>query len=227
MEDIGYPIVEMHSDGTFVVTKKAGTGGLVDIDTVTAQLLYEIGDPTCYLTPDVTADFTSVEMSLDGPDRVRVSGARGAPPTDTYKVSISMRGGYKTVAQLTVGGPEAVEKANLTADILFHRLASDGVEFPPQDRLVELVGANALYRGMVPTPAEPAEVVLRIAVRAPDRAGPDRLGMELASLLLSGPPGLTGFAGGRPRASEIVAYWPALIGKHRVTSVVEVQEVAL
>lgn len=227
MEDIGYPIVEMHSDGTFVVTKKPGTGGLVDIDTVTAQLLYEIGDPARYLTPDVVADFTSVELSLVGPDRVRVSGARGAPPTDTYKVSISMREGYKTVAQLTVGGPDAVEKANLTADILFHRLASVGVEFPPEDRLVELVGANALYPGMVGTPAEPPEVLLRVAVRAPERAGPDRLGMELASLLLSGPPGLTGFAGGRPRASEVVGYWPALLSKDRVTSVVDVQEVAL
>lgn len=227
MADIGYPIVEVDADGSFVLTKKPGTGGLVDVDTVTAQLLYELGEPERYLTPDVTADFTSVRLSSDGPDRVRVSGIRGSEPTPKYKVSISMRGGYKTAAQLTVGGPDAVAKAKATAGILFHRLKADGVEFPPEDRLVELVGHNTLYEGMIPAAAEPTEVLLRIAVRAPDRRGPDRLGMELASLLTSGPPGLTGFAGGRPRASEIVAYWPALINKERVRPSVEVQEVVL
>jgi hypothetical protein len=227
MEDIGYPIVEVEADGSFVVTKKAGTGGLVDVDTVTAQLLYELGEPERYLTPDVTADFTSVQLAVDGPDRVRVSGVRGSEPTGTYKVSISMQGGFKTVAQLTVGGPDAVDKARLTADILFHRLKADGVEFAPEDRRVELVGQNVLYDGMVPTVADPSEVVLRVAVRAPDRRGPDRLGMELASLLTSGPPGLTGFAGGRPRASEVIGYWPALITKDRVRSSVQVQEVEL
>jgi hypothetical protein len=225
MEDIGYPIVEVKQDGSFVVTKKPGTGGLVDVDTVTAQLVYELGEPQRYLTPDVTADFTSIQLAVDGPDRVRVSGTRGTAPTPTYKVSISLQGGYKTVAQLTVGGPDAVDKANLTADILFHRLAADGFSFPPEDRRVELVGHNVLYEGMIPSPSEPTEVLLRVAVRAPDRHAPDRLGVELASLLTSGPPGLTGFAGGRPRASEIVAYWPALITKNRVSSSVEFQEV--
>jgi hypothetical protein len=227
MEDIGYPLVEVHPDGSFVVTKKPGTGGLVDVDTVTAQLLYELGDPEHYLTPDVIADFTSVELASDGPDRVRVSGIRGSTPTDTYKVSISMQGGYKTVAQLTVGGPDAVDKAKLTADILFRRLAAEGVEFPPGDKRVELVGHNVLYENMIPAADEPSEVLLRIAVRAPERRGPDRLGAELAALLTSGPPGLTGFGGGRPRASEIVAYWPALISKQRVHPVVQVEEVTL
>lgn len=225
---IGYPIAEAYSDGTFVITKKQGTGGLVDVGTVTAQLLYELGDPLRYLTPDVIADFTSIDIAQDGPDRVRVSGIKGIAPTSTYKVSISVQDGWKTTAQLTVGGPDAAEKARLSADILFARLAEDGTEFPPEDRLVEVLGTNVLYSGMLsePAPAEPVEVVLRMAVRSQDKAPVDRLGTELASLLTSGPPGLTGFAGGRPRASEIVGFWPALIDKKKVTARVAVGEVS-
>lgn len=226
---IGYPIVEAYSDGSFVVTKKLGTGGLVDVGTVTAQLLYELGEPSRYLTPDVIADFTSINLEQEGPDRVRVSGVRGTAPTDTFKVSISVQSGWKTTAQLTVGGPDAEEKARLSADILFARLAEDGVEFAPQDRLIEVLGTNVLYSGMLPersVPPEPTEVLLRMAVRSGEKAPVDRLGTELASLLTSGPPGLTGFAGGRPRASEIVGFWPALIDKNRVTSSVTVREVA-
>lgn len=230
LSKIGYPIVEAYEDGSFVVTKKQGTGGLIDIGTVTAQLLYELGDPNRYLTPDVTADFTTIELDEEGPNRVRVSGVKGTAPTDTYKVSVSLHSGWKNTAQLTVGAPDAPEKAQLTADILFSRLADEGIEFPPQDRLVEVLGTNVLYSGMLPEDPNgsrtPTEVLLRIAVRSPDRAAVDRLGAELASLLLSGPPGLTGFAGGRPRASEIVGYWPALIDKQRVTSAVAVREVA-
>ncbi len=226
MAGIGYPIVEVQQDGEFVVTKKAGTGGLVDIGTVTAQLLYELGEPTTYLTPDVVADFTSIQLAQDGPDRVRVSGVTGRPATDSYKVSVSMTDGWRTTAQLTVGGPDAVEKARLTADILLARLAEDGVTFPEEDRLVEVIGSNVLYDGMLrDAPAEPTEVVLRVAVRSQDKRAVNRLGAELASLLTSGPPGLTGFAGGRPKASEIIGYWPALIDKSVVTSDVAVQEV--
>lgn len=226
LASIGYPIVEVQEDGEFVVTKKAGTGGLVDIGTVTAQLLYELGEPTTYLTPDVVADFTSIQLTQDGPDRVRVSGVTGRPATDSYKVSVSMTDGWRTTAQLTVGGPDAVEKARLTADILLARLAEDGVTFPEEDRLVEVIGSNVLYDGMLhDAPAEPTEVVLRVAVRSQDKRAVNRLGAELASLLTSGPPGLTGFAGGRPKASEIIGYWPALIDKSVVASDVAVQEV--
>ncbi len=227
LADVGYPIVEVEPDGAFVVTKKPGTGGLVDVDTVTAQLLYELGDPVEYLTPDVIADFTSIKLERAGDDRVRVTGVRGRPPTDHYKVSISTADGWRTTAQLTVGGPEAVEKAQVTAQILFDRLASEGVLFAEDDRLVEVIGSNVLYDSMLadPTP-EPTEVVLRVSVRSADRSAVNRLGAELASLLTSGPPGLTGFAGGRPKASEIVGYWPALIDKTAVHSTVDVIEVA-
>lgn len=227
LANIGYPIVEVTADGEFVVTKKAHTGGLVDVGTVTAQLLYELGEPERYLTPDVIADFASIQLQQEGKDRVRVRGVRGSAPTDSYKVSVSTLDGWRTTAQLTVGGPDAAVKARATADILLTRLAQDGVTFPDDDCLVEVIGTNVLYAGMLPEPASPpSEVVLRVSVRSTDRAAVNRLGAELASLLTSGPPGLTGFAGGRPKASEIVGFWPALIDKTAVSALVNVKEVA-
>ncbi|MEP6800042.1 MAG: acyclic terpene utilization AtuA family protein [Lapillicoccus sp.] len=223
LDAIGYPIVEVEGDGSFVVTKKADTGGLVDLDSVTAQLLYEIGDPRRYLTPDVIADFTSIVLTPDGPDRVRVTGVRGEPPTDTLKVSVSIHQGWKVTGLLTVGGPDAPDKARATARILFARLKQAGVTFPEEDCLVELLGTNTLYPGMLGGPqSEPSEVVLRICVRAAERTGLDRFGAEIASLVTSGPPGLTGFSGGRPRASEVIGFWPALLARDVVPSVVTV-----
>jgi hypothetical protein len=208
------------------VTKKEGTGGLVDIGTVTAQLLYELGDPTRYLTPDVIADFTSIRLGHAGRDRVSVDGVRGIPPTKSFKVSISTLDGWRTTAQLTVGGPDAAAKARATAEILLDRLAEDGVTFPTEDCRIEVIGTNVLYDGMLPEPVTtPSEVVLRVSVRSTDKAAVNRLGAELASLLTSGPPGLTGFAGGRPKASEIVGFWPALIDKGAVSAEVTVSEV--
>lgn len=225
LETIGYPIVEVVEDGTFVVTKPIGTGGLVDLDSVTAQLLYEIGDPRRYLTPDVVADFTSVVLTQVGPDRVRVTGARGTAPTDSLKVSVSLQQGWKITGVLTVGGPDAVDKARATARILFARLAQVGVSFPEEDCLVEVLGDNVLYPGMLSTPPGiPSEVVLRVCVRGPERAPLDRLGAEIASLVTSGPPGLTGFSGGRPRASEVIGFWPALLDRGVVPAVVTVPD---
>ena len=141
----------------------------------------------------------------------------------TVGVSMTMHDGYKGVGQLTVVGPDAVEKANLTASLLFSRLAREGVEFADGARLVECLGAGVCVDEEGTT--EPLEVVLRIAVRDADRRRIDRWGMELASLLLSGPPGLTGFAGGRPKASEVLAHWPALVSKSRVPAAVTIEEV--
>jgi hypothetical protein len=222
---IGYPVVEAHADGSFVVTKHPGTGGRVDVDTVIAQLLYEIGDPAHYVTPDVTVDFTSIQLADDGRDRVRVSGARGSSATDTYKVSCTMQHGYRAVGQLTVAGPDAVEKAQLIASLLFARLERDGASFPVAQRLVECVGAGVCSPDIAaPHRPDPPEVVLRIGVRDDDRRKVDRFGMEVASLLLSGPPGATGFAGGRPRASDVLVHWPTLVAKHRVPVTVTVEE---
>jgi hypothetical protein len=214
--DVGAPIVESGGDGSFVVTKHAGTGGMVTVDTVSEQLVYEMGDPTGYVTPDVVADFTSIRLEQEGPDRVRVSGIRGRPNTPFLKISASYLGGYKASGQLTVCGPRAVEKARLCAETVWKRLERAGVSFPPEQRDEELVGVGACLPGILPVPAEVPEVLLRLGVRDADRARVDRFGMELAPLVTAGPPGVTGFAGGRPKAQEVVAYWPALLAREAV-----------
>lgn len=223
MARIGYPVIEACPDGSFFVTKHEGTGGLIDRRTVTSQLLYEMGDPRRYLGPDCIANFASVQMEEVGPDRLRIDGIEGAPPTDTYKVSISYGGDYKALGQLTVAGPEAVAKAQLCADVVFDRLALDGVTFDDAQKTVELVGTGVCHQGILS--AEPPEVVLRVGVVDPDRDKVDRFGREIVPLVTSGPPGVTGFAGGRPKATEIISYWPALIGKDKVAPKIVVEEV--
>ncbi|MEZ6016336.1 MAG: acyclic terpene utilization AtuA family protein [Planctomycetota bacterium] len=214
---IGYPIIEAHADGTFVVTKHAGTGGMVTRDTVAHQLAYEMGDPAAYITPDVVADFTSFRMVDEGGDRVRIEGVRGKPETPTYKVSMSFQDGWKSVGQLTVSGPDALAKARLCAEVVWRRLAYDGFEYGPDERLEEYVGANVCHRGIPVEGADaPSEVVLRLGVKGPDYAKVERFGTELVPLVTSGPPGVTGFAGGRPKATEIIGYWPALIAKDKI-----------
>lgn len=225
MAMIGYPIVEARADGSFVVTKHDDTGGLVDVSTVVHQLCYEMGDPARYLTPDVIADFTSVSLEEEGPNRVRVSGAKGAPATPTYKVSCSFEDGWKATGQLTISGPDALAKAKLCAEIVWKRLAYDGFEYGPEERLEEYLGANVCHAGIaVPGATDPAEVVLRMGVKGPDRRKVDRFGSELVPLVTSGPPGVTGFAGGRPKATEIIGFWPALLTKSKVSTRVTVVE---
>jgi hypothetical protein len=221
---IGYPVIEAHPDGTFYVTKHADTGGLIDRRTVISQLLYEMGDPRHYLTPDCTADFASARIEDDGPDRVKVSGIQGSAPPATYKVSISYHSGYKATGQLTVSGPDALAKARLCADIVFGRLALDGVTFTDDEKLVEYVGSGVCHAGIV-DPIDPPEVVLRLGVKSPDRAKVDRFGMEIVPLVTSGPPGVTGFAGGRPKATDIISYWPALLHRDKVRTETRVEAV--
>jgi len=225
MARIGYPVIEARSDGSFAVTKHEGTGGRVSVETVTSQLVYEMSDPANYITPDCVADFTSIQLRQDGEDRVEISGITGRPATDTYKVSISFHEGYKIISQLTVAGPDAVEKAKLCADIVFERVAMDGVTFTDEEKFVEIVGTNVCHQGIVEAPEDPAEVILRIGARSEDRAKLDRLGMEIVPLVTSGPPGVTGFAGGRPKATEIISYWPALLSKGKIETRVSVEEV--
>lgn len=224
MARIGYPIVEARADGSFVITKHAGTGGIVNESTVAHQLAYEMGDPRAYLGPDCSADFTSFRLESDGVDRVLVRGVRGAKPTDTYKASISYRNGFKALGELTISGPDALAKARLCAEIVWQRLALDGCEFAPEEKLVEFVGANVCHAGIGSADrADPGEVFLRLGVKSADERKVDRFGMEIVPLVTSGPPGVTGFAGGRPKATEIIGFWPALVQKskirHRVTVV--------
>ena len=221
LEDVGYPIVEAEADGSFVVTKHPGTGGVVSVPSVTEQLVYEMGDPHSYITPDGVADFTTIRLEQEGPDRVRVSGIRGREATPFLKVSVAYRAGYKAVGTLVYAWPDAVAKAREADRILRARLERLGLRF--DEVLTELVGANATHGPLAgEPPAEVAEVQLRVGVRSADRAVVERFTRELAPLILNGPPGVTGFAGGRPKVEEIVAYWPALVPKSEIAPVVRV-----
>jgi hypothetical protein len=221
LADVGYPIVEGRADGTFTVTKHPGTGGCVSIPSVTEQLLYEMGDPRSYITPDVIADFTSIQLADDGPNRVRVFGIKGRPPTDKLKVSVAYRSGFKAVGTLVYSWPDALEKAQLADRVLRERLDRLGLKFGKV--LTEFVGVNATHGPLTPADRGDApEVQLRVGVRSENRAAVERFTREIAPLVLNGPPSVTGFAGGRPKVEEIVAYWPALIDKTVVASTVAI-----
>jgi hypothetical protein len=223
MARIGYPLIEMRADGRFAIVKHEGTGGLIDESTVAHQLAYEMGDPRAYLGPDCTADFTSIRMRQDGKDRVAVDSVRGGAATPFYKVSASYQDGWKATGELTISGPDALPKARLCADVVWQRLALDGFEYSAAERLVEFLGANTCHAGIASAErADPSEIVLRMGVKGPDEAKVNRFGMELVPLVTSGPPGVTGFAGGRPKAQEINGFWPALLRKQFVKTTVDV-----
>jgi hypothetical protein len=222
LENPGFPIVEASADGSFVVTKHAGTGGVVSVASVTEQLVYEMGDPHSYITPDGIADFTTIQLRQVGRDRVRVSGIKGGPRTPMLKVSIAYFYGYKAVGTLVYSWPEAYEKARAADRILRARLKDLGLEY--EQVLTEFVGANATHGNLSgPPDPEAPEVQLRVGVRAPERAPVERFTREIAPLVLTGPPSVTGFAGGRPAVEEVVAYWPALIDRRVVESEVRVE----
>lgn len=221
--DIGYPIIEAHRDGTFVITKHEGTGGRITVASVKEQLLYEMGDPHEYITPDCIADFTTINLSQEGKDRVRFSGIQGRPATDLYKVSISYSAGWKAVGSLVYAWPDAMKKAQAADRIFRERLERLGLKF---DHVVtEFVGANACH-GLLSGDPSPdiAEVQWRIGVRSNDKRAVERFTREIAPLVLNGPPTVTGFGGGRPKVEEIVAYWPALMPKSEVAPVTSVVE---
>jgi hypothetical protein len=220
LANVGFPIAEASADGTFVITKHDNTGGRVNVPSVKEQLVYEMGDPHEYITPDCVADFTTIQLAEDGTDRVRVSGIKGGPATDSLKVSISYSAGYKAVGTLVYSWPDAYLKAQAADRILRARLERMGLGF--DQILTEYVGANATHGPLAgePSPDLP-EVQLRVGVRGNDRAAIEQFTKEIAPLILTGPPGVTGFAGGRPKVEEVVAYWPALIPKSEITASVK------
>ena len=224
LANVGFPIAEAVPDGTFVITKHEGTGGCVNIPSVKEQLVYEMGDPHRYITPDCVADFTSIQLADDGPNRVLVHGIKGRPATDTLKVSISYAAGFKAVGTLVYSWPDAYEKAKAADQVLRGRLERLGLKF--DQVLTEFVGANATHGRLAGEPsADLAEVQLRVGVRGPDRKAVERFTKEIAPLILTGPPAVTGFAGGRPKVEEIVAYWPALIPREEIIPSIEILEV--
>lgn len=210
---VGYPICDIDADAAFRVTKPPDTGGAVNVETAAEQLLYEVGDPSAYLTPDVVADFTSLTLAQTGRDEVTVRGCKGKPATDTYKVSIAYRDGFAASGTLVIAGPGAAAKARRAGEMILGRLERAGAK--PANALIECLGAGDSLPGVLP-PADPPEVVLRVAVRDADRKKVDRFAKEFAPLVTSGPPGVTGYTTGRPSVREVFAYWPALVKKDAV-----------
>ena len=221
LADVGFPIAEVLRNGEFFITKHEGTGGCVSIQSVKEQLVYEMGDPHEYITPDCVADFTTIHLEGAGPDRVRVFGIEGRPATQFLKVSISYSAGFKAVGTLVYSWPDAFDKAQAADKILRARLDRLGLRF--DQILTEFVGVNATHGALAGPPSvDLPEVQLRVGVRSNDRNAVERFTKEIAPLILTGPPGVTGFAGGRPKVEEIVAYWPALIPKEEIKPRVEV-----
>ncbi len=206
LDDVGYPIADVREDGTFTISKPDGSGGAVNVETVSEQLLYEVADPAKYFTPDVVADFTSVNLHQKEKDVVEVTGSRGRPATDTYKVSLAYRDGFTAAGTLILAGPHAARNAKSSGEILLARLKRSGLEF--EHSLIEVIG-------------EGMEVVLRVAVRDPRKAAVERFTKEFAPLVTSGYAGTTGYTTGRAAVREVFAYWPALIAKSAITPKVE------
>lgn len=207
---MGYPIVEFSADGSFVVTKAEKTGGLVNRKTVCEQLVYEMGDPARYVTPDVIADFTSIGLEEVAKNRVRISGARGFARPDTLKVSVSYHGGYKAHGMLIVSRPDAVAKCRKISELFWKRL---GVEF--EETSTELVGYNATHRHLI-GPFDPPEILLRLGVRDKNDEKVTEFAREFTALILSSVSGVA-IVGARPRVQDVVAYWPCLIPAQEVT----------
>ena len=220
LADVGYPIAEIDPDGTFRITKPPGTGGAVNRETIAEQLLYEVGDPAAYLTPDVVADFTTVTLSETDRDTVEVTGSRGKPATDSYKVSIAYRDGYSSSGMLAIGGPDAAGKARRAGQMLLDRLKRIGLNFAASN--IETIGAGDVVPGVIANRWPSPEVMLRVSVRDASKAAVERFTKEFAPLVTSGPPGVTGYTTGRPAVREVFAYWPALIAKTAVREEVRI-----
>jgi hypothetical protein len=235
---VGYPIVEMEPSGLFRVTKPPNTGGRVNRETVAEQLLYEVGDPTAYLTPDVSADFTSVSLTEKETDVVEVSAARGRPATDSYKVSIAYRDGFTASGTLVIFGADANIKALRCGEMILERVKRAGWDLEHTN--IERLGAGDCMPEVAPAPGIPKElvvqvtepgvhsrthlheVVLRVSVRDSRKVAVERFTKEFAPLVTSGPPGITGYTTGRPQVREVFAYWPALVKKALVSPKVQI-----
>lgn len=217
---VGYPIAELTPDGGVTISKPTGTGGRVNRETVVEQLVYEIGDPTHYLTPDVDVDFTTLEVREVAVDHVAITGASGRPAPENYKVSLAYRAGFTTSGQLLVCGRDAVSKARACGQMILDRLRQAGYEFDAS--LVECLGAGESAPGFKPT-GDVREVMLRVSVRDRRREAVERFSKEFAPLITSGPPGLAGYATGRGSVRPVFAYWPTLVPKSLVSPQVEVR----
>ena len=214
-DDMGFPIVECDSDGVFVVTKPPGTGGLVTPPTVAEQVVYEIGDPQAYILPDVICDFSEIALSQAGPDRVRVEGAKGGCPSETYKVCATYADGFRITATLMVGGIDAAAKGDRVAQSMLTRLQRIFKEEGFQDfreTNVEILGGEAMY-GPHSRARSVREVIVKVAARHESKDALDFLGREWYSAAAAMAPGISGVSGGRPVPSGVVRLFSFLLPK--------------
>lgn len=193
LADCGFPIAEVEPDGGFTITKLDDTGGCVTTQTVKEQLLYEVHDPSAYLTPDVTADFRHVALSETGPDRVRVTGAAGTQRPDKLKVTVGFDGGFLGEAGVSYAGPNARARAQLAADVVRERLTR--INQLGGDLRIDLIGVNALFQTAGVEATDSADIRLRVGLRSTDRDDIDTMLWEVESLLCCGPAGGGGYRG--------------------------------
>ncbi|MGD9803469.1 MAG: acyclic terpene utilization AtuA family protein [Hyphomicrobiaceae bacterium] len=220
LADCGYPIAEVGEEGSAVITKLADAGGMVTQRTVKEQLLYEVHDPSRYLTPDVTADFSKVELAEEGRDRVRVLNGNGSKRPDTLKVTVGFDGGFLAEAGVSYAGPNATARANLSVEILKERLGREpGIGGAGTPMRIEVIGINALHQTAHGPRQEAEDVRLRVAMRTADRAACETMLWEVESLLCCGPAGGGGYRG---QITPSVVTHSALIERERVKPRVEV-----
>ncbi|MDT6918102.1 acyclic terpene utilization AtuA family protein [Pseudomonas atacamensis] len=214
-EHIGFPIIEVSADGQFLVSKPEGSGGLVTPLTVGEQMLYEIGDPQAYLLPDVICDFTEVKLQQQGKNVVQVHGAKGLPPSDKYKVSATYPDGFRCTASCLMAGIDAVDKARRVSQAIIDKTAemfSLRGWAPYSETHVELLGSEATY-GPHGQRRDSREVVIKIAVRHPDKRALVLFSKEIAQAATGMAPGLTGIVGGRPTVYPVIRLFSFLVDK--------------
>lgn len=218
-DDMGFPIAECSSDGSFTLSKPEGTGGLINRQTVAEQVVYEIGDPRRYILPDVVCDFSDVTIEDAGANRVRITGARGTPPTSTYKVSATYADGFKATGTMMIGGRDAAAKARRTAEAVLARsrrlmTARNLGDF--RRTSIEVLGAEDTYGAHARTAAS-REVILKVAVHHDDKDACGIFSREFLPSATAMAQGITGFAAGRPKVAPLVRLHSLLVDKTKVT----------
>lgn len=223
-DNMGFPIVEVKADASFIVTKPKGTGGLVSVATVAEQVVYEIGNPQAYLLPDVTADFSKVKLEQVGEDRVLVIGAKGRAPTQQYKVSATYPDGYRVLVSFLIAGREAPEKAQVIADAILTKcervLALRSVP-PFLEKSVEILGIESTY-GVNAQPINSREVVVKIAVKHMFKEACMFFASEIAQASTGMAPALAGIVGGRPKASPVIKLFSFLVDKSKLRIAIDI-----